>query len=135
MKKRRAKLYLVGQDPAEIFNDLDKLKSDLASPPARRPRATETFARIPHDKALALYRYHLSPSAWLVLIELDRLILKRRGQNPVRFASARLHTVGIKRNVRARALRQLVTAGVVRVMHRGRGLSPLVTHLWYPTRD
>ena len=34
MKKRRAKLYLVGQDPVDIFNDLDKLKSDLATPPA-----------------------------------------------------------------------------------------------------
>ena len=36
MKKRRAKLYLVGQDPADIFDDLDKLKSDLTSPPERR---------------------------------------------------------------------------------------------------
>ena len=94
MKKRRAKLYLVGQDPAEIFDDLDKLKSDLTSPPERRTRATETFARIPHDKALALYKYRLSSAAWVVLIELDRLILKRRGQNPVRFASARLRAVG-----------------------------------------
>jgi hypothetical protein len=132
---RKTKLHLVGQDPADIFNDLEKLKADSTAPASRRARATETFARIPHDKALALHRYRLCPSAWLVLIELDRLILKRRGQNPVRFASARLHTVGIKRNVRARALRQLVAAGVVRVLHRGRGLSPLVTHLWYPTRD
>ena len=96
MKKRRAKLYLVGQDPAEIFDDLDKLKSDLTAPPSRRTRATETFARIPHDKALALHKYRLSSAAWLVLIELDRLILKRRGQNPIRFASARLRTLGIK---------------------------------------
>ena len=35
MRKRRPKLYLVGQDPAEIFDDLDKLKSDLTSPPER----------------------------------------------------------------------------------------------------
>ena len=47
MKKRRSKLYLVGQDPTEIFDDLDKLKSDLTSPPPRRSRATETFARDP----------------------------------------------------------------------------------------
>ena len=31
MKKKR-RLYLVGQDPADIFDDLDKLKSDLANP-------------------------------------------------------------------------------------------------------
>jgi hypothetical protein len=135
MKKRRTKLYLVGQDPAEIFDNLDKLKSDLTSPPERRTRATETFARIPHDKAFALYKYPLGSAAWVVLIELDRLILKRRGQNPVRFASARLRAVGIKDTARARALRQLATAGVVRVLHRGPGLAPLVTHLWYPVRD
>jgi hypothetical protein len=135
MKKRRAKLYLVDQDPAEIFNDLDKLKSDQASPPARRSRATETFARIPHDKALALYRYRLSAAAWVVLIELDRLILKRRGQNPVRFASTQLRAVGIKDHMRARALRQLVSAGAVRIASRGPGLAPWVTHLWYPLRD
>jgi hypothetical protein len=135
MKKRRTKLYLVGQNPAEIFNDLDKLKSELASPPARRARAIETFARIPHDKALALYKHRPSPAAWLVLFELDRLILKRRGQNPVRFASTRLRSVGIRDHMRARALRQLVSAGVVRVTSRGSGLAPWVTHLWYPLRD
>lgn len=135
MKKRRAKLYLVGQDPAEIFDNLDKLKSDLTSPPERRTRTTETFARIPHDKALALTRHRLSSSAWIVLIELDRLLLKRRGQNPVRFDSARLSKVGLKASRRAYALRQLAAAGVVRVTARGSGLSPWVTHLWYPLRE
>lgn len=136
MKKRRSGLYLVGQDPAEIFNDLDKLKSDLASPPARRARATETFARIPHDKALTLYEQHrLSSAAWIVLVELDRLILKRRGQNPVRFDSGRLSKIGLKASRRAYALRQLTAAGVVRVTSRGSGLSPWVTHLWYPLTE
>ena len=135
MKKRRAKLYLVGQDPADIFDDLDKLKSDLTAPPQRRAKATETFARIPHDKALALRRYRMGHAAWLVLIELDRLILKRRGQNPVRFASTRLRAIGIKDQTRTHALRQLAAAGVVRVASRGPGLAPLVTHLWYPPRE
>jgi hypothetical protein len=135
MKKRRAKLHLVGQDPAEIFDDLDKLKSDLTSPPARRTRATETFARIPHDKALALHKYRLSSAAWVVLIELDRLILKRRGQNPVRFTSARLRGIGLKDHTRTRALRQLAAAEVVRITNRGPGLAPWVTHLWYPAHD
>ena len=79
MKKRRAKLCLVGQDPADIFSDLGKLKSDLTSPPERRTRTTEAFARIPHDKALAIFKYSLSSAAWVVMIELDRLFLKRRG--------------------------------------------------------
>jgi hypothetical protein len=125
MKKRRAKLYLIGQDPAEIFDDLDKLKSDLTSPPARRARTTETFARIPHDKALALHKHRLSSAAWLVLIELDRLILKRRGQNPVRFTTARLRAAGIKQIIRVRALRQLASAGWF-VSHT----VAVVCHLW-----
>ena len=135
MKKRRAKLYLVGQDPAGIFDDLDKLKSDLTLPPERRARTTETFARIPHDKALALHKHRLSSAAWVVLIELDRLILKRRGQNPVRFASTRLRGIGLKDHTRTRALRQLAAAGVVRITNRGPGLAPWVTHLWYPAHD
>jgi hypothetical protein len=134
--KKRPKLYLVGQDPAGIFDDVEKLRTDLATPPPlRRARAIETFARIPHDKALALFQYQLAPATWMVLIELDRLILRRRGQNPVRFASTRLRKIGVKDNVRARALRQLVAAGVIRVASRGPGLSPWVTHLWYPLCD
>jgi hypothetical protein len=135
MKKRKPKLYLVGQDPADIFDDLDKLKSDLTAPPQRRARATETFARIPHDRALALHKHRPSSAAWVVLIELDRLILKRRGQNPVRFASARLRAIGLRDHTRTRALRQLAAAGVVRIANRGPGLAPWVTHLWYPLRD
>jgi hypothetical protein len=35
---RKIKLHLVGQDPADIFNDLDKLKADsAASPPQPEP--------------------------------------------------------------------------------------------------
>ena len=133
--KRKTKLHLVGQDPADIFNDLEKLKADSTAPASRRARATETFARIPHDKALVLYKHRPSPAAWAVLIELDRLILKRRGQNPVRFASARLRAIGLKDQTRTRALRQLASAGVVRIAHRGPGLAPWVTHLWYPLRE
>jgi hypothetical protein len=133
--KRRPRLYLVGQDPADIFNDLGKLRSDFATPPVKRQRAVETFARVPHDKGLALARHRLSSYAWVVLIELDRLILKRRGQNPVRLNSSRLNAVGIKQGNRARALRQLATAGVVRIEYRGNGLAPWVTHLWYPAQD
>jgi hypothetical protein len=135
MKKRRTKLYLVGQNPADIFNDLDKLKSDLASPPMRRARAIETFARIPHDRALELHRHRVSGTAWVVLVELDRIILNHRGQNPVRFISTRLRQAGIRGQSRARALRQLAAAGVVEVGHWKHGLAPWVFHHWYPRQD
>jgi hypothetical protein len=132
--KRRAKLHLVGQDPANVFDDLGKLRAEMAAP-VRRPRAVETFARIPHDKGLALYRHKLSGAAWVLLIELDRLILKHRGQNPVKLVSSRLRAIGLKNANRKWALRQLVKTGVIRVEWSGPGLAPWVTHLWYPRQD
>jgi hypothetical protein len=129
--KRRPRLHLVGQDPGDVFNDLGKLRTDLAAP-LRRQRIVETFARIPHDKALELYRHKIDRAAWVVLIELDRLVLKARGKNPVRFWSPRLRAVGVTGRTRMRALRQLEVAGVIRVEQRGKGLSPWVAHLRYP---
>ena len=118
-----------------VFDDLDKLREE-GSAPTRRQRLSdpETFARIPHDRALKLYP-HLSGPAWVALIELDRIILKHRGQNPVRFVSSRLRALGLCQQARARALRQLETAGVVRIKQRGPALAPWVTHLWYPISE
>jgi hypothetical protein len=132
--KRRPKLHLVGQDPADVFDDLDQLRAEMALP-VRRHRATETFARIPHDKGLALCRLHLGWPAWAVLLELDRLMLKAGNRNPVRLWSSRLRAVGVSKQMRARALRRLMAAGVIKVEQRGKGLSPWVTHLWYQLRD
>jgi hypothetical protein len=129
--RRRAKLHLVGQSPTDVFDDLDKLRTEMAAP-MRRSRSAETFARIPHDRALELMRHNIGGPAWVVLIELDRLILKARGRNPVRFWSTRLRAAGLTRHTRTRALRQLEAAGVIKIEQRGKGLSPMVTHLWYP---
>jgi hypothetical protein len=127
--RRRSKLYLVGQDPTDIFEDLDQLRADQATPAQQRKRATETFARIPHDKALAL---NISGHAWRVLIELDRMILKSRGRNPLPFWSPRLRAVGLNKQVRARALWHLERVGVIIIKRRGHGRSPWVFHTWYP---
>ena len=134
---RRRLLRLVSsKDPTNIFNDLDRLRADQrAAKPQRRQRSVETFARIPHDKALALYRHRLSNAAWVALIELDRIILKHRGQNPVKFISSRLRKIGLKGQTRARALRQLAATGVIEITPRGRGLAPWVRHFWYPLQD
>jgi hypothetical protein len=134
MKRRQPKLHLVGQAPEDVFADIDRLRDELKTTLYRRPRLTETFARIPHDKALELYRHRLSSAAWAALIELDHIILKGRGQNPVRFWSPRLRRAGIGRYVRMRALRQLEAAGVVIVRRKSKGLSPWVFHTWYPKR-
>jgi hypothetical protein len=92
---------------------------------------------MPHDLALELYwKHHIfSAAAWVVLIELDRIILKHRGQNPVKFVSGRLKKIGFARSTRHRALQQLAEAGVIKIESRGPGLAPLVTHSWFPLRD
>jgi hypothetical protein len=130
---KRPKLRLVGSpDPTDVFDDLAVLRHEQQAPGSRRrPRLTETFARIPHDRALALYR-QFGGSAWVVLFELDRLILKSRGRNPVRFSYARLKAAGLTRSSWRWALRRLEAVGVVKVERRGRGQCPRVTHLWYP---
>jgi hypothetical protein len=132
--RKRTKLHLVGHDPTDVFDDLDKLRTDLAAP-LRRERITETFARIPHDRAIELYRHKIGEPAWAVLIELDRLVLKQRGKNPIRFWSPRLRAAGLTARTRARALRRLEAAGVIKIEQRGKGLSPWVIHLWYHRQD
>lgn len=135
---RRAKLRPIGSSsPSDAFDDLATLRQESAhakGSPQRRQRITETFARFPHGRALALYP-HIGGPAWVLLVELDRLILKGRGRNPVKLSSARMNAAGLNRHSRLRALRQLEAAGVVRVERCGRGRSPWVLHLWFPRQD
>jgi hypothetical protein len=146
-KQTRLRLVSESEDAAlRIFDDIDKLRADVAttapSTPAqpespsrsRRAREVETFARIPHNRALKL-GLSLDGAAWQVLIELDRLILSQYGKNPVLLWSKRLRSIGLVSGPRIRALRQLEEAGVVTVKRRGKGLSLWVTHLWYPLKD
>jgi hypothetical protein len=130
--KKRPKLHLVGHDPTDVFDDFDQLRSDLAAPGQARKPLRETFARIPHDKAIELYGRKLSRHAWAVLFELDRAILKAGGQNPVHFWNGRLRAAGLNHHTRARALRELERLGVILVKRLGKGRSPWVFHTWYP---
>jgi hypothetical protein len=100
----------------------------------QRARATETFARIPYDRALELYQRRISGSAWVVLVELDHIILSQHSKNPVLFWSPKLKALGLTEHTRQRALRQLEAAGVIKIEPRGEGLAPLVTHLWHPLK-
>ena len=137
MAKNRGRLRLESShDPGSIFDDLDTLRQAQGAPtkPAirgqRRPRLAETFARIPHDRARRLY--HLSGSAWALLIELDRLILEGRGRNPVRLTTKSLKASGLSEKRKRSGLYELETTGVITV-ERQCGRSPLVTHLWFAT--
>jgi hypothetical protein len=136
MAKKPSRLRLVGaSDPASVFDDLDALRRAQTAPagPAfqgqRRQRSVETFARIPHDRARDLYRQIGGP-AWILLVELDRLVLEGRGRNPVKLTPAVREVVGLSRWKSDHGLGLLEAAGIIRV-ERHRGRSPLITHLWY----
>jgi hypothetical protein len=136
----RRKFRVVGSEvPDDIFNDLDALRKAQSSAvsegigaPQRRARLKGTFARIPHEQAYELARYKLGSPAWLILIELDRLILEGRGRNPVRLVNRNLKKAGVVDHTKIRALRQLEAAGVISVRAQGAGKAPLVTHNWFP---
>jgi hypothetical protein len=136
MAKKPSRLRLVGaSDPASVFDDLDALRRAQTAPagPAfqgqRRQRSVETFARIPHDRARDLYRQIGGP-AWILLVELDRLVPEGRGRNPVKLTPAVREVVGLSRWKSDHGLGLLEAAGIIRV-ERHRGRSPLITHLWY----
>jgi hypothetical protein len=121
-----------------IFDNLDALRKAQSSAgpsteaPQRRTRLKGTFARIPHEQAYELARYKLGGPAWLILIELDRLILEGRGKNPVRLGNHNLKRAGVDRHTKTRALRQLEATGVISVRTLGVGKAPWVTHHWFP---
>src|SRR6516162_11459442 len=135
MAKKYSRLRLVDSpDPASVFNDLDALRRAQTAPatPAfqgqRRQRSVETFARIPHDRARELFR-HIGGPAWILLIELDRLILEGKGRNPVKLTPAARAAIGLTRWKLDHGLGLLEMARVITV-ERHRGRSPLITHLW-----
>jgi hypothetical protein len=107
---------------------------ETGAAPARRKRAPTkgTFAKIPHDRGIALFG-RIDGAAWVILLELDRLIFKSFGQNPVRLTNHTLKAVGMPRNSKWKALRQLEDAGVITVARDGRK-APLITHLWHPLK-
>src|SRR5262245_23291063 len=136
---KKSRLRLVGaHDPASVFDDLSALRRAQTAPvgPAfqgqRRQRSVETFARIPHDRARELYR-QVGGSAWLLLVELDRLVLEGRGRNPVKLTKAVRNAAGLTRWKTDHGLLQLEAAGIISVA-RHRGRRPLVAHLWYPVQ-
>jgi hypothetical protein len=81
---------------------------------------------------MKLYK-RIDGAAWVVLLELDRLIFKAYGRNPVRLANQGLAAVGMIRSTKLRALRQLQDAGVITVVQDGQ-CAPLVTHHWHPLK-
>jgi hypothetical protein len=120
------------KDPAAVFDDLDALREAMPTAGSKRARSTALFARIPHERAQT-WGPHISSAGWMILIEIDRLILKGRGRNPVRLTNHRLRELGIGRDTKQYQLRRLAVAGVVKVETEQRKWT-VVTHLWFPAQ-
>ena len=128
---RRKFRVVKSNDPAAVFDDLDALRT-MPPVPTERARMTETFARFPHERALALCG-RIDANGWMILIEIDRLILKARGRNPVRLTNHRMQELDISRESKRYHLRRLEAAGVIKVQSEARKWT-LVTLLWFPTQ-
>jgi hypothetical protein len=127
----RPKLSISQEEADQALREIEA-RCEQREQHQRKP-SRETFARFPHAKALALYRDHrLSGTAWALLVEIDYLILKSGGKNPIRLSSSRLRTIGLTHHTRQRALRQLEAAGVISIKRRSAGRGPLIMHSWFP---
>jgi hypothetical protein len=108
-----------------------------ATPRARRAtkrgKKEETFAMIPHQRAIEAYKI-IGGASWIVLIEIDRLILEAWGRNPIRLPNKNLEANGLSRNAKWEALVQLENAGIIKVVRRGKE-TPLVALLWRPLKS
>jgi hypothetical protein len=100
LRRAGSRLRLVTDDDrgSSVFDDLDTLRQELPPVLTRRARSVETFARIPHARGYELARRKLSGAAWALLIELDRLILMVRSQNPVRLTYRAREAIGLSRH-------------------------------------
>ena len=131
MKRKRPKLYLIGQDPADVFNDLDKLRGEAVAPPLGDSAQSKPSLVFRTTRA---WRF-VSTNFLAGLGATDRAgstSPQTSRAKSCKVCSARLRAIGLKAGNRRRALQQLVAAGVVLVERRGPGLAPQVTHLWYP---
>ena len=129
---RKFRIVSTGEPATAVFDDLEALRT-MPAVDTRRARSHETFARFPHERALAL-RGRIDANGWVLLVELDRQILKARGRNPIRLTNHRLRELGISRVVKLRQLRRLAAAGVIRLETEERKWT-VVTHLWFPEQD
>ena len=121
------KLALTPEQIAE-FTPLQKKARPARRAQSAQWRGRERFVQLPYERTLAAAG--LVKSAPLaVLVELAYRVFKTR-QNPVTLSNKTLRSVGISRDAKTRALRQLEAAGLVAVSWRGSGRSPLITILW-----
>jgi|SRR5208337_274867 len=109
----------------EQVAELAPLQKKVSQTQPRLARAK--FVQLPYELTIRAAG-ELRNAQLAVLVELTHLRFKMH-QNPVPLSNNALQAVGIRRDVKLRALQQLQKAGLVRVSWR-RQKCPLVTILW-----
>ena len=123
-----AKLKLTPEQITKLapFQKQPKPKPQLPRP---RRQAGTRFIQLPYERALAAAG-RLGNVPMAVLVEIAYLAFKAHGK-PVPLANRALRTAGVGHHeVKVRALRRLERAGLVTVVWRGKGKSPLVGLRW-----
>jgi hypothetical protein len=117
-------------EPAQKRKPVGEVKQKKLAVP-RRPRADETFVRLPYRHIIQSYG-KLSAAALFVLVELDHQHFKAHGDNPVRLSNQTdLAAAGMPRCTKARALRELQKVGLIRYTQAGCGAF-MVALTWHP---
>ena len=138
---RKTKLHLVGQDPADIFDDLDKLKagSAVAKPPEPTRKGWQRHGTtVPREWELRL-KQATRISTYRLALELlyrrwrtDQDKFGRAGQ-PVIVSSEVTSEAGLSARSAANALGQLERLGLIKLV-RAQGRSPRASLLHVPTK-
>ena len=136
---RKAKLHLVGQDPADIFDDLDKLKAAVSawSEPTRKGWRRHSTT-VPREWELRLKQV-TRVSTYRLALELlyrrwraDQDKFGRVGE-PVIVSSEVTSEAGLSKRSAGNALDQLEQLGLIEVA-RAQGRAPRASLLHIPTK-
>lgn len=122
-----AKFKLTPEQIAKLAPFQKRPKSKPRLPRSRRQAGTR-FVQLPYERALAAAG-QLGHAPMAVLIEIAHLAFKAHGK-PAPLANRALRAVGIDHEAKTRALRRLEAAGLLTVVWRGNGRSPLVSLRW-----
>jgi hypothetical protein len=111
---------------AEQIAELAPFQKKSEVKPRRRSRTK--FVMLPYEQTLAAAG-HLKSAPLAVLVELAHQMFKTK-KSSVTLTNSALRSVGVSYKAKLRTLRQLESAGMIKVVWRGRRRSPLVSVLW-----
>jgi hypothetical protein len=136
---RKTKLHLVGQDPADIFDDLDKLKADSTAPVQQALKGWRRYSTtVPREWELRLQRatristYRLAHELLYQKWFAEQGNYGRKGE-PVIVSSEVVKLAGLSTRSMDNALSELKRLGLIEVV-RAQGRAPRASLLHVPAK-